>query len=175
MEYEILPTVLDPGQARCVVLTGTGDKAFCAGANFADRKEDDAEQMGNVRPTHLYEEAVRLEPDVAELVEVGGEVTLRIDGPPSAIVKAALDEGAQLVSVELGAAGNGLEEWSAAFRVLQGREAWRCWGARSAGCGRSGSPAARRTSPAGRRPSSPSTPRLNPSLVASVVSHSSWP
>ncbi|MEQ9641109.1 MAG: enoyl-CoA hydratase/isomerase family protein [Alphaproteobacteria bacterium] len=44
---------------RAIVLAAQG-KAFCAGANFADRKEDDAEQMGNVRPTHLYEEAVRL-------------------------------------------------------------------------------------------------------------------
>lgn len=44
---------------RAIVLAAQG-KSFCAGANFADRKEDDAEQMGNVRPTHLYEEAVRL-------------------------------------------------------------------------------------------------------------------
>lgn len=41
----------------------------------------------------------RLAHDVAELSEAHGETTLRIDGPPSAIVKAALEAGAQLVSV----------------------------------------------------------------------------
>lgn len=30
--------LLDPGQARCVVLTGTGDKAFCAGGDLKERR-----------------------------------------------------------------------------------------------------------------------------------------
>ncbi|HZD24843.1 MAG TPA: enoyl-CoA hydratase-related protein, partial [Alphaproteobacteria bacterium] len=33
-----LGLVLDPGQARCVVLTGAGDKAFCAGGDLKERK-----------------------------------------------------------------------------------------------------------------------------------------
>jgi enoyl-CoA hydratase/carnithine racemase len=30
---------LDDGATRCVVVTGTGDRAFCAGADLKDRKD----------------------------------------------------------------------------------------------------------------------------------------
>ncbi len=44
---------------RAIVLAAQG-KAFCAGADFSNRADDNEEQMGNVRAPHLYEEAVRL-------------------------------------------------------------------------------------------------------------------
>ncbi|MEL7303878.1 MAG: enoyl-CoA hydratase/isomerase family protein, partial [Pseudomonadota bacterium] len=48
---------VDPAQARCIVLTGTGDKAFCAGADLKERNGmDDA----NWRRQHaIVEQAIR--------------------------------------------------------------------------------------------------------------------
>jgi enoyl-CoA hydratase/carnithine racemase len=44
---------------RAIVLAAQGT-AFCAGANFAEPRPQDAGALGNVQPTHLYQEAVRL-------------------------------------------------------------------------------------------------------------------
>ena len=48
---------VDPAQCRCVVMTGRGDKAFCAGGDLKERNEmsDDAWQ----RQHAVYEQAVR--------------------------------------------------------------------------------------------------------------------
>lgn len=44
---------------RAIVLAAQGT-AFCAGANFAEPRPQDEQALGNVQPTHLYQEAVRL-------------------------------------------------------------------------------------------------------------------
>jgi enoyl-CoA hydratase/carnithine racemase len=46
-------------ECRAIVLAAQG-KAFCAGANFAEPRPQDDAALGNVQPTHLYQEAVRL-------------------------------------------------------------------------------------------------------------------
>lgn len=48
--------VLDPGDLRCVILTGTGDRAFCAGG---DLKERNGMSVADWRRQHaLFEQAV---------------------------------------------------------------------------------------------------------------------
>lgn len=50
------PLVFDPGDLRCIVLTGAGDKAFCAGG---DLKERDAMTDEEWRAQHaIFEDAV---------------------------------------------------------------------------------------------------------------------
>ncbi len=48
---------LDDGATRCVVVTGTGDRAFCAGADLKDRKDMTDEAW--VRQHLIYERMVR--------------------------------------------------------------------------------------------------------------------
>src|ERR1051325_6353665 len=33
-----LPLTFEPGQQRCIVITGSGDKAFCAGGDLKERQ-----------------------------------------------------------------------------------------------------------------------------------------
>jgi enoyl-CoA hydratase len=48
---------LDPGDVRCVVLTGAGDKAFCSGADLKERKTMTDEAWG--RQHVIFERTIR--------------------------------------------------------------------------------------------------------------------